>query len=221
MVLKINNRTENWKTARCLLPFFGDKAVLLARRLGEPRTTLCSEVKLELFWKGVRDWRAGSDDDACDGRLVESCRRRFREIREQVHAYGHFHPLRDDNYDICSDSLTTRLVNNLANTEIDIVLESPRRLYIGEAKYKSGFHADGRLVLVHQLIRQYVMAKVLVDVVGCGRDVVPFVVTEGSGALPHQLRFMIAQGWMEERNCLTWGELKAIASQGSGAGAEA
>ena len=56
MVLGIENRTENWKTTCCLSPFFGDRAVALARRLGEPPATPPADVKLELYWKGVRDW---------------------------------------------------------------------------------------------------------------------------------------------------------------------
>ena len=35
---------------------------------------------------------------------------------------------------------------------------------------------DGSLVLVHQLIRQYVMAKILVDLTKTGKEVVVFVV---------------------------------------------
>ena len=114
-----------------------------------------------------------------------------------------------------------RLINNLVNTEIDIVLESPKRLYIGEAKYTGTFHANGKLVLVHQLVRQYVMAKVLVDVLGRDREIVPFVVVEESGrrpgpkdaakepaGWPHQARFMVKQGWMGEGSRLTWDALR-------------
>ena len=226
MVLGIENRTENWKTARCLWPLFGDRAVHLAHRLGEPRTIPTADVKLELYWKGVRDWRAGRDKHECGERLVESCRRLFPDLRERIQRYGHFRNLRDRNYDITSKHQRTRLVNNLANTEIDIVLESPERLYIGEAKYKCGFHADGKLVLVHQLIRQYVMANVLVEVLGCDREIVPFAVVDGTGGRPgpnanseqpagwpHQVRFLIEQGWMRAGNRLTWDQLAAIVSE--------
>ena len=59
MVLGIKNRTENWKTARCLWPFFGTLSVRLARELGEPRATPAADVKLEFYWKGVRDGTTG------------------------------------------------------------------------------------------------------------------------------------------------------------------
>ena len=84
-------------------------------------------------------------------------------------------------------------MNNLLNTEIDVSVKSPERLYIGEAKYKSGFHADGNLVLVHQIVRQYVMARLLVHVAGYKLKVVPFVITEDRKRrrVPDQIRFMM------------------------------
>ena len=235
MVLGIENRTENWKTARCLWPFFGDLSVRLARELGEPGATPAADVKLELYWKGVRDWCAGKDKRECEKQLVESSRRLFRDLhlRQRIERYGRFRDLCADNYEVSSEDQRALLVNNLVNTEIDIVLESPGHLYIGEAKYKSGFHANGKLVLVHQLVRQYVMANVLVDVLGCDRQVVPFVVTEGTGGTsrptgnagdpagrPHQVQFMVEQGWMNEDNCLTWTALAAMASERPHAGIE-
>ena len=152
---------------------------------GPPPT---AEVNLELYWKGVRDWCAGRYKPPCEEQLVESCRKLFPDLRQQIEQYGHFRGLREDNYEVSSEDHRPRLLTNLINTEIDIVLESPRRLYIGEAKYKSGFHADGELVLVHQLVRQYVTAKVLVDVLGCDKEIVPFVVVEatGRGARPNE-----------------------------------
>ena len=66
---------------------------------------------------------------------------------------------------------------------IDIVLETTNRLFIGEAKLESALGSDSDHVLVHQLIRQYVMAHILLDVlvnraVYDSREVVPFVVVE-------------------------------------------
>ena len=52
-VLGIRNRTENWKTARHLSQFFGDRAFLLAQELGEPQGTEPADVALELYWKGA------------------------------------------------------------------------------------------------------------------------------------------------------------------------
>ena len=218
MVLGIDNRTENWKTARCLWPFFVDRAACwaLARRLGEAQATPTTEVNLELYWKGVRDWCAGRNKPQCEERLVESCRQQFQDLRQRIQRYGHFRDPRDGegNYELLSEKHRSKLVTNLLNTEIDIVLESPRRLYIGEAKSESSFHASGKLVLVHQLVRQYVMAKVLVDVLECGREVVPFVVVDSTRARKsHQVQFMVAQGWMSQENCLTWNALHTMAEE--------
>ena len=60
----------------------------------------------------------------------------------------------------------TRLVNNLKNTEVDIVLETHDRIFIGEAKCESDLGADSELVLVHQLIRQYVATRILIHLTG-------------------------------------------------------
>ena len=233
MVLGIANRTENWKTARCLWPFFGDGAIRLARRLGESEDTPAADVKLELYWKGVRDWCAEKNKRECAELLVESCRRLFPDLRRRIEDSAHFRDLGTNNYKIASDDQRAQLITNLANTEIDIVVASPERLYIGEAKFMSGFHASGKLVLVHQLVRQYVMANVLVDVVNSDRKVVPFVVTEAtakrSGSktdaddqVPrsHQVRFLIDQNWMSAGNCLTWDDLTRLASEQSNAGVE-
>ena len=234
MVLIIENRTENWKTARCLSPFFGERAAALARRralarrLGESLATPAADVTIELFWKGVRDWLARCTERKKErkAQLVRSYRKRFCNLRHEVQQYGCFRKLEPGNYEVLSADQEKQLVANLVNTEIDIVLETPTHLFIGEAKYKSGFHASGKLILVHQLVRQYVMAKVLVDVLPCHREVVPFVVTEGvqrqtrsdrnadePGLRSRQVQFLIQRCWMQPCNCLTWDDLERLASK--------
>ena len=54
----IENRTENWTTARHFASLLQNSYARaeLAWKLGEPRDTSGSEVKLELFWKGMRDY---------------------------------------------------------------------------------------------------------------------------------------------------------------------
>ena len=70
--------------------------------------------------------------------------------------------------------------------------------------------ADSRLVLVHQLIRQYVMAKILVDMTGNRKRVVPFVV--GCNERQLQIQFMLNQGWMKKRHILEWEDIGQLAS---------
>ena len=71
--------------------------------------------------------------------------------------------------------------------------------------------AVSKYVLVHQLIRQYVMAKILVDIRGEGHQVVPFLVTEeGASARTHQVRFMVERGWMAPSHMLTWTDVRNL-----------
>ena len=103
-------------------------------------------------------------------------------------------------------------VNNLSNTEVDVVLETPNQLFIGEAKHEMSFGANGKLVLVHQLIRQYVMATILVEISNDRprKRVIPFVVGDRVERLnkTSQVRFMISQGWLGEKNVLAWEDIK-------------
>ena len=76
-------------------------------------------------------------------------------------------------------------------------------------------------------------AKVLVEVLGCDKEIVPFVVVDatgrgpgpkrdacGSGRWLHQVRFMVEQGWMRPGNCLTWDALAMMASEPPDVGRE-
>lgn len=67
----------------------------------------------------------------------------FGNLRQKVEEFDGFQELQPHNYDFSSDH-TELLVSNLVNTEIDIVLESSQKLYIGEAKFKSGFEVCAR-----------------------------------------------------------------------------
>ena len=110
--------------------------------------------------------------------------------------------------------------NNLRNTEIDIVLESPKHLFIGEAKYESTFGTKSDYVLVHQLIRQYVTARILLnlpqrDKTHSGKSIVPFLVVDAdkidSVKNMAQVKFMMNQKWLKEKNILTWDQIALLA----------
>lgn len=123
------------------------------------------------------------------------------EKAEKYHACGHN-----------STEYADKLFDNLTNTEIDVVLQTPVCLLIGEAKYKTPtFNANGT-VLVHQLIRQYVMAKTLLKLTECDKKIVPFLVVEDDRSVlkTSQVRFMIKQGWLKEENVLTWKDIKEL-----------
>lgn len=214
-ILGINNRTENWKTVQHFHGLSDAAKVGLVRRLGEPDDTVAEEIGLELFWCGMRDYDKEHKVDADDlVKVFESC---FCSLRKKVIEFqgtNKFSTLQDRNYEVpVSDR--KRLADNLKNTEVDIVLETRDRIFIGEAKYESGLGADGKLILVHQLIRQYVTAKILVHLTGRPKSVVPFVVTESGESSKSmkntaQVEFMIEQGWLRRCNVLTWAEVNDI-----------
>ena len=226
-ILGIPNRTENWKTARCFSPMFGDRnlRLKLARKLGEPCGTDPSDVHLELFWKGMRDHlhqgrkrkkdRLLSVDNISD--LADRYSNLFPNLRGRIEDFGKFSDLGELNYNVSTEAGKTRLASNLLNTEIDVILTTPGHLFIGEAKGEMDLGADGKLVLVHQLIRQYVMARILVNRLvsqarASPKKVVPFIVrSELKGKEQAQVDFMVCEGWMNRANALEWDEIMNLA----------
>ena len=174
-----------WNTAVYFSPMFGGKSQRLAEMLGATPELPPDEVRLELFWKGIRDYRyrEGLSRRELEGRVVESYNQNFSNLRRDVLASDNFWELQDDHYVSSGDSAASRLTNNLLGTEIDVVLETPNHLFIGEVKHESTLGADGKLVLVHQLIRQYVTATILLQLVGDHKEVIPFVVGDDTDYL--------------------------------------
>ena len=215
-ILGIRNRTENWKTARTFAPFFDDAELRLAlvKRLGAPSDTRPENVQLELFWKGMRDYIHGAGGKRpTEEELAKLYEELFPGLQSKIRDFRSddgltFEPLKPQNYQV---SRPAGLRDNLKNTEIDIVLQTKERLYIGEAKDESGFHAGGSLILVHQLIRQYVVARILVNLTGDGKEVAPFIVrNEPKGREPAQVQFMVVQGWLKRENILTWSDIEKL-----------
>lgn len=215
-ILGIKNRTENFKTAKTFAPFLaGDRSaerrLELAQKLGEPEGTASKDVTLELFWKGMRDkleYGQRHYDPERAAPWVEFYRNHFHDLRDKVEKYKGFQKLKPHNYQV-DDTNQESFYNSLLNTEIDIVLETPNRLYIGEAKDESGFHANSKLVLVHQLIRQYVLAKTLVNLTS-EKKVVPFIVRQEIDAGQEekaQIGFMKKHYGLTESNILTWEQI--------------
>ena len=215
-ILGIENRTENWKTALHFSPLFGGNGVRLIERLGESPKPRPDDVKLELFWKGMRDflYQEGTKKESARDELVDIYTRLSPGLRRDVENFGDFQDLRAHNYDVSTDERTINIVNNFANTEIDVVLETPKYLFIGEAKHEVSFGANSDHVLVHQLIRQYVMATILIEFTGKNKKVIPFVICDKVDSTMNttQVRFMINRGWLKENNVLGWDEVNPSAS---------
>ena len=222
---EISNRTENWRTARSfahLLIDSHDRAEL-ARRLGEDPGTSRGDIEVQLFWTGMRDYIHGkpAKKRATAFECAVAFNRLFPSLRSKIEEFNKLPPrnrlrlMQDGNYDLTMQPGEKGLYENLTNTEIDIVLESPGKLFIGEAKYESDFRGKGDLVLVHQLIRQYVTASILLDIMGSDKKVVPFLVVDKnkreSVMKAGQVRFMIDQmGWLKDQNVLTWDFIKRL-----------
>ena len=126
-ILGIENRTENWKTTVYCSPMFGWESHRLAAMLGATPELLPGEVRLELFGKGVRDYRyqKGLSRRELEVRVVKSFNQSFHNLRRDVLASQEFQELQDDHYVLSGDSAAGRLTNNLLGTEIDVVLETP------------------------------------------------------------------------------------------------
>lgn len=228
-ILGIKNRTENWKTAQTFAPFIDnpDRLRLLVERLGgSPGQE--EKVSLELFWKGGRDYCwdttkvTPSPDDL---RTAYNCC--LPDLRDKVEEFQKrasktFRPLLCKNYNVSGEN-AKNLETNFRNTEIDVVLETSKHLFVGEAKDETGLHANREYVLAHQLIRQFVIAKILAHLVAeCGEEqaksIVPFVIgpdeDEKMASLKNtaQIRFMMEKDYLEESNILSWDELASLGS---------
>ena len=224
-ILGIDNRTENWKTARHFVPVLLDSYARaeLAWKLGEPKDTSGSAVKLELFWKGMRDYR--HQTKVKNEALLEQCagaysKGSFQDLCGRIQDFNSKNPSRSlrmaKNYDVPNSGKRKDLFNNLLNTEIDIVLETPNSLLIGEAKGEAGLGTRGAYVLVHQLVRQYVMASIFLKLKESDKKVVPFLVVEedrrDSVLNTRQVGFMISQGWLDKEKVLTWAFIERLRS---------
>ena len=211
-ILAIENRTENWRTSVYFSPMFAGKSYKFAEILGDATEFLPDEVEIELFWSGIRDYRyrEGLSKNDLEGRVVETYDKKFSELRTHVLAFSGFSELKEYHYISSGEKAARGLTNNLIGTELDVVLETPKQLFIGEAKHKSTFGARGKLVLVHQLIRQYVAANILLELTGVDKEIVPFVVGGSTDYLKKtsQVRFMISQGWLSQKNILDWEDVK-------------
>ena len=72
---------------------------------------------------------------------------KFPDLRRDIENFSDLQIPNPQNYDTSSDDRMAKLVDNLANTEIDVVLQTPGSLFIGEAKHEARFGANGSYVL--------------------------------------------------------------------------
>ncbi|KHT04330.1 hypothetical protein [Pectobacterium brasiliense] len=219
MILGIKNRTENWITVKNLFSLQNKRLIEYLMRKNDDNSAPFddgSEARLELFWYGYRDYiygksinRYSADRDAIYARFL----RLFPELQEKVLKFkGDSNKFlrveKTVNYSLERKDAPLGLFQNIRHTEIDIVIETRNKLYIGEVKDSQTFGAHGGLFLPHQLLRQYVMARMLIDELGKDLDVVPFIIsnskkTESSG----QVKLMDKLGYLDMKNVFTWSDI--------------
>ena len=234
MILGIKNRTENWKTAQTFARMYPESIASLANNLLKPcrtgsdldsRIIQPGEARLELFWKGIRDYvyTKKLEMPKLIDEFADLYNREFKGLYTQFKSFcetSNDPPakralsfLSPQNYSVSNCASRKGIFNNLRNTEFDIVIESPNHLFIGEAKGEMGFGAQGGLVLVHQLIRQFVTARIFLAHLNKRKTVVPFIVRDRpqSKRRAVQVRFMLDQCWLKEENILSWSRVEKFA----------
>ena len=117
----------------------------LAERLGATLLSSSDDVILELFWKGLLDhlYDRKIKKRFAKQALVDRYNRMFPNLRRDVEKFGKLQLPNPKNYDASTDNWMDELVDNLVNTEIDVVLDTPRHLLVGEAKHEARFGANG------------------------------------------------------------------------------
>ena len=233
-ILGIRNRTENWKTVEHFHFINEEAKVKLVEHLLTPYGNTPeldpSDITIELFWEGMRDYKGDPHDHqlaTCYASLFPELRTRVEEFTSnaKTERRSSFRDLKPWNYRVSEEifvpgrnnKITTSpsaLKSNLLHTEIDIVVETPDHLLIGEAKDESSLNSSSTYVLVHQLVRQYVMAKMLVKLSGKSLTVVPFVVGTDVERLNNseQVRFLQWQKWLMKENVLSWDAVSTLHS---------
>jgi len=232
-ILEIPNRTENWLTARTFA------AVIAGVRQNELATQIIGnakgiqlsfrqdEVQLELYWKGFRDYcklkGKTRNNKAFRRKTTDRYQELFPNLRERIEGYDKrveagqpsLNLKEPHNYRASDDKSSRWLYNNLLNTEIDIVLSAPGYLLIGEAKHEETFGADSKHVLVHQLVRQYVMASIVADMVDSDQqresktEVIPFIVGD-KVTKTAQVQLLQSMEMLHPDNVISWDQLKQM-----------
>jgi hypothetical protein len=221
---KIENRSENWLIAKS---FIDGNGLKLAEKITEQvlnnvgySLDLSVEIEYELFWKGCRDYcdrlEKKSQNSGFRNRALDFYEKNFNNLPDKIKEFNEKSNspklrINDDNYVVNEE----RLINNLYNTEIDIVIKAGSYLLIGEVKHTQTFGADSSHVLVHQLVRQYVMASILIEelfelgILNEKCTVIPFIIADenSSAKKTGQVKLLQHLKLLNEKNVISWKEL--------------
>ncbi len=221
----VPNRTENWRTARTFAPYIcpdgKPEASSLANSIvsnakNREFTFPHNEVHLELFWKGFRDYckeeGIPQNNDEFQVEAIAIYQRLFPDLRKNIESYrGQLLNLKPENYVVTNTGESKkRFFANLFNTEIDVVISMPGFLLIGEAKDEQAFGANSKHIMTHQLVRQYVMATILCELIEekCGQktEVIPFVIGDNAEKYA-QVKLLQHMNWLSPGNIISWQKL--------------
>jgi len=221
-ILGIRNRTENWKTARTISKIISDKkcgklaSIIVGNHINHCKKYKNDDVLIELFWKGYRDYyylekeKSGIGEKEIIDKTYKICDREFGTLQDDINIHkGKLKIDIERNYIF---NYKKDLFNNLRCTEIDVVLECDGYFLIGEAKDEESFGSNSNHILCHQLIRQFVMAKVVIECLGREIKIIPFIIVPDIVAAKNkgQVKLMQELGWLEEKNVLSWNMIDKI-----------
>ncbi len=234
---KVINRTENWKTVKHFYGLKGEAKArltgsLLAHHLGTDSGQIpvdSDDVEIGLFWYGMRDYVHQDDRQTKKLKAVFAniYNLLFSNLRNDLKVFRQklpyrFPEMRPYHYALPDPTYESKFYNNLTSTEVDVVLETSDYLLIGECKHESDLGVNPDYILVHQVIRQYVMARILVNHISASsnvkeKKVVPFIVGD-KDKLPSirnstQIKFMTESEMpsMSKKNVLTWNCIEKLA----------
>jgi hypothetical protein len=236
-VLDIPNRTENWKTAQTFIPLVNNNklhvlaSTIIKNAKGNQAELDTDNPVLELFWKGFRDYCHNKGKAKPEpAEAISLYNILFSNLRDQICEYNKAAPpkeqlqkLKPHNY-VCKQNTSQIFLANLLNTEIDIVVSVPGYLLIGEAKHEETFGANSKHVLVHQLIRQYVMANILINLMDHNNkeraktNIVPFIICDNVEQTQKsaQIKFLNSQGWLFLENVFSWDMISQLSQERKG-----
>jgi hypothetical protein len=231
-ILGIKNRAENWETAQTFAPIMAnERQHILANQIISNSKQVGKfkpqDVRIELFWKGFRDYcydrKIDRNNKEFKLKIAKLYRKLFPNLSEKLQKYQEAAKgssrLKIDaklNYNPDRPNFKDNLYQNLGNTEVDIVLEAPGFVLIGEAKRDETFGAKSKHSLPHQLIRQYVMTVMLKHLLLIeGQDkteILPFVIGDDVEKFA-QIKAMIFLGCLDKSNIFSWKNIETLGAE--------
>jgi len=223
----VENRSENWRLAKA---FIDKKDNFLEYKIADIVLSNCNQkisgqLSYEFFWTGFRDYchsvSIAKKNSALGFRVVDYYQKTFSNLLDNIHQYNiteNNPKLKLNNPEInyvVNEETKNIFLNNLYYTEVDIIIRAGSNLLIGEVKSTQTFGSNSKHVLVHQLLRQYIMVSTLVNEKqfqekhNCIFTIIPFVIANRNAERTAQVKIMKNLGWLVRGNVLNWDFIEA------------